>query len=178
MSRDRGSFLLRCKRTIRELAGPGPTTIDGFVQRLAERRGRPIVRVPARLGGQVACGLFVSTDDVDYIIHEVGVTPLHANHIAAHEVSHLVLGHYGSESAPMTAESLARTLLPAVDPGTIRALFGRTIYDEWQEQDAETFASVLMVESSSPSAVLRMDDGAERDQLQSLFDVAPRQWGR
>ena len=137
-------------------------------------------RVPSRLGGELACGLLVSTADTDYILHAAGITPMHGDHIAAHELCHLMLGHVGQHNDAAGAEMVAARLLPDVHPTAIRRLLGRTIYADQQENEAETFASIFMAECSRPTAMLRAgaDTDSRRDQLQWLFDTTPRRYWR
>jgi hypothetical protein len=115
------------------------------------------------------CGLLVGTPDADFIVHGDHLSPLHAEHIDMHELGHLLLGHSGdtgdrsaaaatpsaigraSGDAPASAvdEDLAAalaSLLPALSPELIRLMLGRTAYQDREEREAETFASLLMTE--------------------------------
>ncbi|WP_433549170.1 secondary metabolite protein [Streptomyces sp. CA-294286] len=64
---------------------------------------------------------------------------LHQDHIIAHELSHLLLGHHESERASAVDSSL----FPSLDPAAVRFMLGRTTYEEAEERDTERLASLL-----------------------------------
>lgn len=134
----------------RELPIPVPWDLDVFIQNLAAHRGRPIRLIPtdtAALTGS-PCGLWLTREHDDLILHEVGTSDYHVSQIVAHEVGHMVLGHgrdraFGADRH--REQELCRKVLPAIDPDTVHAVLGRTNYASDQERDAETFASILMI---------------------------------
>ncbi|WSQ12953.1 secondary metabolite protein [Streptomyces sp. NBC_01231] len=64
---------------------------------------------------------------------------MHQDHIIAHEFSHLLLGHH--ETRPVSA--LAPAVIASVDPATVQMMLGRTKYDEAEERETESLASLL-----------------------------------
>lgn len=153
---------------VRDLPIPRPFTLERFVGRLSERRGRTIELVASWLGASAPCGLLVSTDDVDYVCYASNTSRLHQLHIILHEIGHLQLGHrsrritmllaqpkrspppdavadeVADEIAPAREESLGalEALLPRLSPTLIRRLLGRTAYVDAHERDAEVFATL------------------------------------
>lgn len=172
MITDDATFRVRCKQLIRELSIPRPFDTDTFFAGVAQQHGKHIELVHATLATGLPCGMLVSTDTVDFIVHRTDTTPLHAQHTDMHELGHLLLGHgqpagrsagdtgaHGAEdpdaaaakdTAQATAEAL-HLLLPELSPRLIRRILGRTVYGTRQEWEAEVFASDLMIAIHNPA---------------------------
>ncbi|SEF24677.1 protein of unknown function [Amycolatopsis pretoriensis] len=110
--------------------------------RLGEHRDKPIHLVPQAMDVPGPSGLWIKTSRADYIVYQcAGTTPLHQEHIIAHEVGHLLADHPSDEDD----DAAWRALMPDIPPDVIRrALRGRTSYDTEFEREAETLASVLL----------------------------------
>ncbi|MFC4912928.1 hypothetical protein [Actinomadura gamaensis] len=137
----------RCRRSIRELqlAGvvPRPFDIDEMVGRLAMHRRRPVrlEEIEAEKASRfLLCGLLVQTVTSDHIMFARGTTPLHREHIIAHEIGHIIFEH----GEGVSSIDLGMTLLPDVDPRLIKRMLGRFAYSSTEEREAETFASLLV----------------------------------
>jgi hypothetical protein len=150
----------------RRMPIPIPWDRHTFVDNVARMRGRPIQLVPAptpALAGS-PCGLWLKRHADDVIVHDIGTSEYHMDQIICHEIGHMVLGH-DQPHAGATPDSgpahLFATLLPDLDPATVRAVLGRTDYASAQERDAETFASILMIAVA--------DAGAQRSVMRSVF---------
>jgi hypothetical protein len=140
----------------RTLPIPVPWDRDLFVANLARMRGRPIRLVPTNTAAMTdsPCGLWITRDDDDLILHDTGTSAYHIDQIVCHEVGHMVLGHsrcekLGDEKARQI--QLCVSLLPDLDPATVHAILGRTSYPNDEERDAEMFASMLMVAAAEAS---------------------------
>lgn len=146
-----------CHDVIDSLSVPDPFDLDRFVRVVAQRRGKRIELVPARLGATAPCGMLAGTPEVDYICFASNTSALHARHIVMHELGHLVFGHHGDMNAVTGAQEPAaaggrtelemevlRHLMPNLDPALITELLGRTVYDTEQERQAEMFASIIL----------------------------------
>ena len=147
----------------RELPIPVPWDRDVFIANIAAQRGRPIHLIPtdtAALAGS-PCGLWLTREHDDLILHEIGTSPYHVFNIVGHEIGHMMLGHgrnraFGADRD--REEDLCRRVLPAIDPETVQAVLGRTDYASDQERDAEMFAHILMIaaaEVSDEQSVMR-----------------------
>ncbi|MEB3980177.1 hypothetical protein OQ968_02740 [Mycobacterium sp. 663a-19] len=141
----------------RQLPIPVPWDRDVFVSNLAQARGRPIRLVPTSTAALTdsPCGLWVTLDHEDLILHETGTSQYHIDQIVCHEVGHMVLGHsrcrkFGDDKARQAQLCLA--LLPDINPATVRAVLGRTNYPNDEERDAEMFANMLMVAAAEAAA--------------------------
>jgi hypothetical protein len=161
------TFLVRCKQLIHSLPIPRPFHTEPFLTGVADQHGRRIELIRAPLTTGLPCGMLVSTDEIDYIVHRTDTTPLHAQHTDMHELGHLLLRHgqltttspatptaddiaAEEAAAQATAEAL-HLLLPELSPRLIRRILGRTVYGTRQEWEAETFASELMLEIHIPT---------------------------
>jgi hypothetical protein len=130
-----------CARIVNQLELPDPFDAAQLCADLGRRRGREIRLTPASLPPGHPCGLWVSTDEADYLFYEVNTTPLHQEHIIGHELGHLLLDH---EGVPAMPEESRRLLFTDLDPAMINTFFGRTHYSREEEQKAEWFASLLL----------------------------------
>ncbi|BBY22048.1 hypothetical protein [Mycobacterium stomatepiae] len=150
----------------RRMPIPVPWDRHQFVDNVARMRGRPIRLIPTptpALAGS-PCGLWLKRDTDDVIVHDIGTSEYHMDQIVCHEIGHMVLGHdqpHISEPPGSAHSRMCATLLPDLDPATVRSVLGRTDYASAQERDAETFASVLMIAAA--------DAGAQRSVMRSVF---------
>jgi hypothetical protein len=139
-----GTAERRFAAIIADLDIPQPFDLERFLQWLAIRRNRMIFLHPFTSGPGIPCGLWLATARADHIFHEEGTTPWHKTHITLHEVAHMLLGHGGEESR----RGLGRLLAPDVDPALAELILGRSAYTTTEEQEAETVASLILVQAS------------------------------
>ena len=97
-------------------------------------------------------GLWIAKKDSDVIVYGADATEWHAEHIVAHELGHMLLGHGPAPDRDAdlpNAETLAAVteLLPSIAPESIRHVLGRTDYGSMRERDAETFADMVMLQA-------------------------------
>jgi Zn-dependent peptidase ImmA (M78 family) len=111
-------------------------------KRLGERRGKPIHLLPLVMDVPGPFGLWINVSVADFIVYQKsGTTPLHQEHIIAHELGHLIADH----PSDVGDDSIWQELMPDIPLDVIhRALRGRTSYDNDYEQEAETLATVLL----------------------------------
>ncbi|PJE03599.1 MAG: hypothetical protein CK429_32875 [Mycobacterium sp.] len=134
----------------RELPIPVPWDRDLFIQNIAEMRGRPITLIPTETAALAdsPCGLWLTRDDDDLILHEVGTSEYHIDQIVCHEIGHMVLGHGRTRAFGADRDreiEMCRLVMPDIDPAAVNAVLGRTDFASDQERDAEMFASILMI---------------------------------
>ncbi|GHG48147.1 ImmA/IrrE family metallo-endopeptidase [Streptomyces griseocarneus] len=135
----------RSLELVRGLDIPSPFDVWELSRRVAERHGRPIHLEPVRLPVDGPCGLWISAPDVDYIFYEHDTSPLHQEHIIAHELGHVICGH--KENAVL-GEETSRLLLPTLDPAMVQGVLQRTYYTSAEEQEAEMVASLILQEAN------------------------------
>ncbi len=130
----------RCQRLLDDCAGPDPFDANAFRQAVEKRRSRPIRMVPRdQMVGP--CGVLISLRDTDYVFYEAGTSPVHRDHIVAHELGHLLCDHVPRERI---GDEVIRSLMPDLEPTMVRTALGRTSYGEVEEQEAEMVASLVL----------------------------------
>lgn len=130
----------KCEAKLRALTLPRPFALDSFCEMLARRRGRPLRLLPMPGVNAAPCGLWVSTDETDYVFHQVATTPLHQEHIILHELAHMIFDHAALREP---AERVQSRLLPGLDPEMVATVLARTAYTTEQELEAETLADLI-----------------------------------
>ena len=119
-----------------------PSPMAEICKRLGEHRRRPIHLIPQVMDVPGPFGLWIKTSQADVIIYQcAGTTPLHREHIIAHELGHLLADHPSDEDD----EAALHALMPDIPPDVVRrALRRRTSYDTEFEREAEILATVLL----------------------------------
>lgn len=104
---------------------------------LEAKRGRPItiMELPT-LRGDDLCGMFVSYEHLDVVVHAPPRSTWHKQQIILHEFAHMILNHQ------LTATSLDLVQLPGF-PETPLKVLGRTSFDDEAEAAAEYLADLL-----------------------------------
>lgn len=150
----------RCDQLLKDIAVPDPFELDEFVTTVGRRRGRPVrvvtlpdgsegvLRAMGRSTGTV-CGLLVQLVAEDLIVVEP-TDWVHRVHVGLHEIAHLVCGHLSNPP-----RGTAVGLFPDLDESLVRAVFGRSTYNEPQEREAEGLASLLSARLLVPSGRAR-----------------------
>lgn len=135
------------RRKVARLGLPHPFTVDALCERLAVTRGRPLrlLPMPPIPGSGQPCGMWVSTEAVDYIFHARGTSPLHQQNIVLHEVGHMLCEHTG----PGGGAAAALTLL---DPSMVQRVLARSRYSTPQEEEAELTAALILEAAGWPTA--------------------------
>jgi hypothetical protein len=129
-----------CETKLRTLRLPDPFTIDAFSTTLAVERGRPIRLVPLPTAADAPCGLWLSTPEADYVMHQTVTSRLHQEHIVLHELAHIIFDHKALRSA-----ADVRALLPDLHPQMVTTVLARSPYTSEQEQQAEVLADLIAV---------------------------------
>ncbi len=130
----------RCERVLGSIDLPEPFDANAFCEAVATKRGRPIRMVPQeRMVGP--CGVLVSMQDADYVFFEAATSPVHQDHIIAHELGHLLCEHVPKDRL---GEDVLRALMPDLDPAMVRRALARTSYDVAEEREAEMIASLVV----------------------------------
>jgi hypothetical protein len=161
----------QCQDLIRELDILDPWDFGVFCERLQERRGRSLEVLPilpVRTG--FPNGLFLPSDTVDRIYTVEGMTPYHREHIALHEIGHLLLGH---EECGLDVMELAPIFFPHLDPALVKMVLGRSEYSNPQEQQVEYFASLVMAQVDER----RMPRTVEDPDIAEVLGRLEASWG-
>lgn len=139
----------QCERLLDDVGMPDPFDVDAFRVAVARRRGRPIRMVPQqRMVGP--CGVLVSLQHEDFVFYEAGTSPVHRDHIIAHELGHLLCDHVPKERL---GDDVLQALLPDLDLAMVRRALARTSYGDREEQEAEMIASLTVGRRCDPRPV-------------------------
>jgi hypothetical protein len=131
---------------------PRPFDLEKFSAAVSAHRGRRLIIEEVRgVNGALSelCGLWIELDTVDYVAIEASTSPLHRDHIALHELSHILLGHTSTnaDGPGVDPSHLFATLPPSTvrsvlgRPDAIRSIMGRTNFSAPQEREAEQLAN-------------------------------------
>ncbi|MEU3026942.1 regulator component [Streptomyces incarnatus] len=133
----------KCTAILRDLGMHGSLSLDAILVRVEELRGRPLVlkELPEQAAIAGACGLWLGTDDADYVFYEARTAPLHREHIILHEIGHVLCDHHRGTTAH--GDELAGQLLSGLQPHLVKRLMARTSYTTTEEQEAEMIASLM-----------------------------------
>lgn len=132
----------RCEEQIDRLRVRAPLDVVALCEELAVRRGRPIHLLALSSRTSNPSGLWVAAKKADYIFYEASTGEAHRSHIILHELGHMVFAHSGvAELDDLTA----RLLAPNLDPKVVRQLLCRDGYDTVDEQEAELFATLVLM---------------------------------
>jgi hypothetical protein len=121
---------------------PQPFDLELFRAAVSARRGRPLLIEEVQgvngVGGEL-CGLWVELDTADCVFIEASTSPLHRDHIALHEISHILLGHT-SVNEEGSRPDLSH-LFAELPSETVRSVLGRANFTSPQEREAEQLAN-------------------------------------
>lgn len=125
-----------------QLPLPDPFSLEVFRRALAAERGRPLTigAMPPSAEPGGPSGVWIATDDADYVFVDQAARPVHREHIVLHELAHMVCDHGG---APALSEGDAAALLPALDREMVARVLGRSRYTEDEEREAELLATLI-----------------------------------
>ena len=125
---------------------PVPWSIEELTERLGALRGKPIrlVAWTFPVEPEAPTGLWVATDQADYVFYGSDASPARREQIIGHELGHLLLGHTPRLSEAL--DGLIEALAPSVSPELARQVLAmaRTGYAEAEEAAAELFGTSLI----------------------------------
>lgn len=125
----------RCRKIVEGLNLPADFSAETFCEHLAAQRGRPIVLLPLPVptSPELPTGMWYASPTTDYIMFDSQTSAYHREQIILHEAAHILWGHHGPELEDNAIMYRDPTGLP------------RARYSTQQEQEAETLASMLLL---------------------------------
>lgn len=148
----------RCEKLLDELDLPMPFSLTALVANLARRRGRPLHlrALPSNPTFGGPHGLWLASENEDYIFFEEQTSHLHQEHIIFHEIGH-ILAH-DAKTRPAKDEpgeidfDRVQRLVPLLDPKLVRGLLERSHAPSAEEQEAEMIATLIHRRAQEPTA--------------------------
>ncbi|WP_134046317.1 hypothetical protein [Amycolatopsis arida] len=127
------------RRRLRALGVSGRVPVQELAQALSDERRKSLRLVPVTLPCPVN-GAVLITRQADVLCYADGWR-MWVLHTIAHELSHLLLGHRGTE---LGADDTLRMLAPEIEPADVRRLLGRITHSTAEERAAEIAATYLV----------------------------------
>jgi hypothetical protein len=160
----------RCRARLRHLELPVPFTIEGFRERLAKQRGRPLYLFALPGPPMGFCGLWIATKrGADYICYASATPPLHLLHSILHELCHMLLGHKPTLTDDDQAILLLLPALPKLDPAMVSGLLARsTSFTREEEREADILAGMIARRATRSRRDLMLEELAADPALRSL----------
>ncbi|MFK0002662.1 hypothetical protein [Paenarthrobacter sp. NPDC090522] len=130
----------RAARAFDALKLPSHLNLERLVKVVEGVRNRPIEIEAARsLNGGSVCGLWLSTDEVEVILHAVSPSGLHRQQFVLHELGHMVLRH----DELVVPVDYVGVLFPNLSAGLVRRVLARTSFSDELEAAAESLADLF-----------------------------------
>ncbi|MYW03333.1 ImmA/IrrE family metallo-endopeptidase [Streptomyces sp. SID3343] len=130
---------------------PDPFDAQLLCENISRSRGRELrlLPLPEGMPAGMPCGMWAATETADWVWYDASTSPAHQRQIVAHELAHILCDHSAGMDALMAGQ-----LSPDLDPSTIRRIIGRTSYNDFQELEAETLATLLTIPAPPPGPEL------------------------
>ncbi|NWL29124.1 hypothetical protein DM794_19005 [Paenarthrobacter ureafaciens] len=130
----------RAANAFDSLSLPSHLTLERLVGVVEGVRHRPIeIEVAGFLNGGSVCGLWLSTDEVEIILHAVSPSGLHRQQFVLHELGHMVLRH----DELVVPVDYVGVLFPNLPAGLVRRVLARTSFSDELEAAAESLADLF-----------------------------------
>ncbi|MCO5968343.1 hypothetical protein [Actinoallomurus soli] len=109
------------------------------------------------------------------MLYTRSTSPLHQCHIVLHELGHLAFDH---QEGGLEASDLARLLAPNLDPSVVDRVFGRIAHATRAENEAETFADLVLAPRVFTSEVDALPQAPEPPgEIAAVLRNIERVWG-
>jgi hypothetical protein len=133
----------RCWKILEDLHVPQPYSLDAIIRWIESLRDRPLVlkKLPRQVACAGACGLWLGTDEADFLFYETRTAPVHQEHIILHEIGHMLCDHHQASDSDL--DSGLDSLLSDLQPHLIKRLMACTSYTTDEEREAEMLASLM-----------------------------------
>ncbi|MGO4237705.1 hypothetical protein [Pseudarthrobacter sp. YAF2] len=130
----------RAANAFDSLVLPTHLNLERLVQVVEGLRHRPIeIEAAGVLNGGSVCGLWLSTDDVEIILHAISPSGLHRQQFVLHELGHMVLRH---DELVVPADYI-EVLFPNLPVGLVSRVLARSSFTDELEAAAESLADLF-----------------------------------
>lgn len=119
---------------------PSHLSLDRLISIVENVRHRRIqIDVSDSLNGGSVCGLWLSTDSTEIILHAPSPSALHRQQFVLHELGHMVLRH----DEIVVSSNYAESLFPNLSGEKVSRILGRSDFLDHIEAAAETLADLF-----------------------------------
>ncbi|SDW85674.1 hypothetical protein SAMN04487912_105106 [Arthrobacter sp. cf158] len=130
----------RAARAFDGLTLPTHVNLERLVGVVEGVRRRPIqIEAAGALNGGSVCGLWLSTDDVEIILHAISPSGLHRQQFVLHELGHMVLRH----DEVVVPVDYIEVLFPNLSAGLVSRVLARSSFTDDLEAAAESLADLF-----------------------------------
>ncbi|WP_311215126.1 MULTISPECIES: hypothetical protein [unclassified Arthrobacter] len=130
----------RAANAFASLALPTHLNLERLVEVIEGVRHRPIhIEAAEVLNGGSVCGLWLSTDDIEIILHAISPSGLHRQQFVLHELGHMVLRH---DELVVPADYI-EVLFPNLSVGLVSRVLARSSFTDDLEAAAESLADLF-----------------------------------
>lgn len=143
---------------------PTSGAVDDLVGEISAKRTRPIRVTAEDLGPSEPSGLWIATEQTDWIVVPAGIGSAQRRAIICHELAHILLEHVPLGS-PEAVEELVSLVAPHIDPEVARRFLTRFSYADDLEAEAEELGTVLVTKLAQRSAGQRAVHDGVSDRL-------------
>jgi hypothetical protein len=152
----------RCEARLRQMTLPVPFDLSELCRTVSARRGRPLhLRgIPGPVTRARPCGIWIATDDDDWIFVDQDTSLLHREHIVVHELAHMLCGH---DSTELPENDMMGRLFPNLSPDMVRTVLSRASYHSEHEREAELLASLILAQAQRATAAVPVRDVSDAE---------------
>ena len=130
----------RAANALDALSLPTHLNLERLVAVVEGVRHRPIqIEAAGVLNGGTVCGLWLSTDDVEIILHAVSPSGLHRQQFVLHELGHMILRH----DELVVPAAYIEVLFPNLSAGLVSRVLARSSFTDDLEAAAESLADLF-----------------------------------
>ncbi|MBN6034172.1 hypothetical protein JYK18_04610 [Amycolatopsis sp. 195334CR] len=142
----------QCRQLLRRLDIRPPLDVAELCNRAGTLRGKRIRLVAHPIPVPGPFGVWIATNNVDYILYQEETSKLHQDHIVLHELGHILAGHQSDEEDDSLLAELYPTMTPDrlreqysdIGPEAVRRALRRASFGTRQEREAETVATIIL----------------------------------
>jgi hypothetical protein len=143
---------------------PASGLVDDFVKAVSVDRCRPVRLLPFDLGADAPSGMWITTEQADYVVYPADASSAERTAIICHELAHMLLRHQ-PEGGEERLSQMAELVAPGVDPAVARRILARHGYADLVEAEAEHLATLLVTQLARRAETHAMRADAVSDRL-------------
>lgn len=143
---------------------PANGVVDDLVAAVSDQRSRAVHLLAADFGPEAPTGMWISTDNAEYIVFPADASSAERAAVICHELAHMLLGHQPEARVDQLSQ-IAKTVAPTIDPEVARRFLQRHGYSEQVEAEAEQLATALVTQLARNAEANRVRRDAVSDRL-------------